>query len=281
MRWIIMASLLAVSQPRELGGVAFGREFVAAKAEAAKTGKPLFVLFDEVPGCSNCTSFGDAVLSDPVLVSAIEDAFVPVAIFNNQGGADREVLTHFGEPAWNNPVVRLIDANETELAPRISDTYSKEPVARAMVAALQKVGRPVPKYLLTIAQHSERYAPIYLAAPCFWAGEACLGALESVAATRVGYIGPNEVVEVQASQGFGKADILTAAKQAGCTVSEVTGTFKFSPSDDKYSLRNGRFRQLDLNDGQTMRINSAVANNADPTPFLTPKQRQALKAGNL
>ncbi len=34
-----------------------------------------------------------------------------------------------------------------------------------MVAALQKAGRPVPKYLLTIAQHSEHYEPIYLAAP--------------------------------------------------------------------------------------------------------------------
>jgi len=41
---------VAKEQPKELGLVKFGRDFDAAVATAKKEKKPLFVLFDEVPG---------------------------------------------------------------------------------------------------------------------------------------------------------------------------------------------------------------------------------------
>jgi hypothetical protein len=34
----------------ELGRVAWGRDYPAAQAESARTGKPILLLFDEVPG---------------------------------------------------------------------------------------------------------------------------------------------------------------------------------------------------------------------------------------
>jgi hypothetical protein len=278
MLFILAAGLVAASQPRELGKVPFLRDFAAAKAEAAGTGKPLFILFDEVPGCRNCTSFGEAVLSNDIVVSALAGNFVSVAIYNNESGADRVMLEHFGEPAWNNPVVRIMDGDERELTPRISDTYAAEPVARAMVSALQKVGRPVPAYLRTLAQGNDGYDPFYVLAACFWSAEACLGSLDSVSVTRVGYIGQNEVVEVQASQGHDKVSVIAEARKAGCAVSEVSGRFRFSESDDKYALRDGRFAKLHLTPAQATRVNSAIARNTDPAPYLTPAQRRELNA---
>lgn len=115
--WSIgMTGVRAGARPRELGRVHFERDFERAVQASKASGKPLFLLFDEVPGCSNCTSFGDAVLSDDLLVEAIETLFTPVAVYNNLGGADRDVLDRYREPAWNNPVVRFIDAADHELA---------------------------------------------------------------------------------------------------------------------------------------------------------------------
>ena len=45
------------------------------------------------------------------MVEAIEDAFVPVVVFNNKGGKDAQLLKRFNEPSWNNPVVRFLDGS--------------------------------------------------------------------------------------------------------------------------------------------------------------------------
>lgn len=39
-----------LNQPEELGQVAWGRDLDAAKAKSAQTGKPILLLFQEVPG---------------------------------------------------------------------------------------------------------------------------------------------------------------------------------------------------------------------------------------
>lgn len=52
---------------RELGQVHWWRDYAGARAEAARSRKPLLVLFDEVPGCSTCVGYGEQVLSDPRL----------------------------------------------------------------------------------------------------------------------------------------------------------------------------------------------------------------------
>jgi hypothetical protein len=87
------------------------------------------------------------VLSHPLLVEAIENEFVPVAIHNNKPGRDAEILKRFGEKAWNNPVVRFLDAVGEDLVPRRGGVYSAAGIAARMVTALQAAKRPVPGYL--------------------------------------------------------------------------------------------------------------------------------------
>ncbi len=64
-------------QPIEAGKVDWGRDLEAALASSQQTGKPLFALFQEIPGCAGCQQFGRDVLSNPLLVEAIESEFTP------------------------------------------------------------------------------------------------------------------------------------------------------------------------------------------------------------
>ncbi len=288
--------MITSQPPRELGKVAFGRDFEVARAEAARSGKPLLVLFDEVPGCANCTSFGDAVLSDELIVAAAQDAFVPVAIYNNHAGADRVVLERFGELAWNNPVVRILDAQGRDLAPRLADTYEKEALARQMVAALTKSKRDVPGYLQALAEQADVYQPLYLSMGCFWSGEACLGDLDGVATTRTGFLEGHEVVELLPAHGRVAAEVAARAVSAGCAIAVYassasqrdalvkagidahlgTTKFTFSAKDDKYSLRSHVLAGAGLTPTQATRVNAALAKGRDPSPWLTPRQAKLL-----
>lgn len=47
---LMPVSLYAEDPPIELGAVNWGRDLEAAKKTSAKTGKPIMVLFQEVPG---------------------------------------------------------------------------------------------------------------------------------------------------------------------------------------------------------------------------------------
>jgi Thioredoxin-like len=93
-------------------------DYDTAPASAKESGKPVFLLFQEVPGCAGCKQFGRDVLSDTAVVRGIEENFIPLLIPNNQPGRDAEVLAKSGEPAWNYQVIRFLEANGRDLIPR-------------------------------------------------------------------------------------------------------------------------------------------------------------------
>jgi len=127
----------APDNPIELGQVHWLRNYDEAIEKSQATGLPIFVLFQEVPGCSNCTTYGNEVLSHPFMVELIESHFVPLAIFNNKGGHDRKILKQFNEPTWNNPVVRIINHNGKDLVSRLSGDFSRGGLASKVKSALQ------------------------------------------------------------------------------------------------------------------------------------------------
>jgi hypothetical protein len=129
-------------------------------------------------------------------VKTIADEFVAVAVANNIKGADAEILARFKEPAWNNPIVRLLDADEKDIVPRQED-YSAHVLMKRMTAALEKSKRAVPKEL-TAAATGVAIKPetAVFAMHCYWVGEAKLGLLDGVVGTRIGELQKQEVVEV-------------------------------------------------------------------------------------
>lgn len=137
-----------IKNPIEVGDVQWGRNFDAALSNSAKTGKPILILFQEIPGCSGVKNFGREVLTNPSLVKAIENEFIPVLVYNNrQGGMDQKLLKHFREPAWNYQVIRFINAAGNDIIPRKDHVWTTSGVAARMLEVLKAVDRPVPKYI--------------------------------------------------------------------------------------------------------------------------------------
>ncbi len=118
------------------------------------TGRPVFLLFQEVPGCRGCQDFGRTVLSNPRMVAAIETEFIPVLVYNNRGGKDRQLLERFNEPAWNFQVVRFLDAEGRDIIPRKDRVWTVRHLASRMIETLQAADRPVPDVLRTLAEKS-------------------------------------------------------------------------------------------------------------------------------
>jgi Thioredoxin-like/Peptide methionine sulfoxide reductase len=189
------------SAPIELGKVNWLRNFDEAVKQSQQQNKPLLVLFQEVPGCSTASGYGKNVLSQPLIVEAVESLFVPLAIYNNIGRHDSTVLTSFGEPSWNNPVIRIMTPDRKELAPRLSGDYSQLGIVNSMIRALENNNQTVPDYLRLLKRELSARASgtekALFAMSCFWSGEEALGRIEGVVSTNPGFIKGHEAVEVE------------------------------------------------------------------------------------
>jgi len=92
------------------------------------------------------------VLTNPNLVRAIEEEFIPMLVYNNRGGdMDRELLQRYREPAWNFQVIRFLDADGRDIIPRKDRVWTTRGVAKRMVKTLEVLKRPVPNYLEELA----------------------------------------------------------------------------------------------------------------------------------
>jgi len=290
-----------IPQPEELGAVNWLRDYDQAIAAAKQTSKPVLILFQEVPGCSTCRGYGNEVLSHPLIVEAIEEFFVPLAIHNNKGGKDKKVLASFGEPSWNNPVVRIIDTDRNPLTARINGKYDRSSLVKGMVAALEKANRTVPEYLQLLKENlgagpqSTQQATFGMY--CFWSGEAKLGNIPGVVDSEPGFMGNSEVVSVTFNADITSyEDLVVTAKEkkafdriftyteeqekvaeslVGSSSSKKAGKFR-ADSQPKYYLLHSPYRLLPMLPNQASRVNTAVGLGGDPTIFLSPKQLEIL-----
>jgi len=289
--------------PPELGRVQWLRGFDKATEQAKKVDKPVLVLFQEVPGCHTCVSYGQDVLSHPLIVEAAETLFVPVAIFNNIQGPDQITLTSFREKAWNNPVVRIVSADRSALAPRLGSDYSLAGLASTMVTALKELNRPVPEYLSLVAtEHGARRAGLERATfvmHCFWEGEAALGKLPATVSTMPGFVNELEVVDVEFDpKVMSYESLLNEAKRLDCASKVFThsteqqqlaaklvgdGAIPFTgtvrPDEaPKYYLANSPYRHVPMTPTQAARVNAALGLKGNPDRFLSLRQQKILQA---
>ncbi len=286
----------------ELGEVDWHRDFEAARAAAREQDKPMFVLFTEVPGCATVRGFGRIVLSDAFIVNVIESHFVPVAIFNNVEGEDREVLESFDEPTWNNPVARIIEPDRTALADRFAGPYSTTALLETIGEALEEAKGKIPTYLQLrdreLSSRGHRETAIFNMY-CFWSGEAGLGRLDGVVRTRPGFLEGTEVVRVTYdSRQTSYEKLLEAAKLSGAassvfatsekqfeTAESVFGDsveltredVRVADDDRKYHLQHSPWRAVEMTELQRTRVNSALEADRDPREYLSPTQREQVE----
>lgn len=255
------------------------------------------ILFQEVPGCATCVGYGEQVLSHPLLVDAIENLFIPVAVYNNIGGDDRKTLNSFNEPTWNNPVVRIVSVDRRELASRVDGDYTLRGITNAMVASLKAVGREIPEYLQILHDEVEvSFRPTEratFAMSCFWEGEAALGKIEGILSTIPGYLNGNEVVKVEYDPSvISYADLVKKAQTQQCALRVFTRTGKQHEvartlvgnaavtseesvrpdSEPKYYLSKTLLRFVPMTPLQAAHVNAAVGDGDDPANFLSPRQ---------
>ena len=290
-------------QADELGTVNWIRDFEDGLAKSEKDSKPVFVLFQEVPGCATCRNYGHNVLSHPLIAEAIETLFVPIAIFNNKGGADAKVLKLYGEPSWNNPVVRIVGSNGKDIVKRIGGNYSKLGVVAAMKEALTNRNQPIPKYLellyeeLTAEEAGTETATFSMY--CFWTGEKKLGNLDGVIETQPGFMNNREVVEVEFDPNkISYETLLKKANKSGCashvfadddkqlkasklivgkTGSSEKGDFRLD-REPKYYLSKTVYQYVPMTQLQSARANSLIGNAELPDEVLSPRQIALVKS---
>lgn len=267
------------TQWKELGAVSWYRDYDQALALAEEQHKAVLILFQEVPGCATCRNYGHNVLSHPLMVEAIKDQFIPLAIYNNAGGKDKVILERFGEPSWNNPVVRIVDSKGNNLIDRIAGNYSALALADGMQQALSVQKRPVPAYLsLLVAELGlgkksilkESYFSMY----CFWSGEKHLGDHEAVVATEPGFMGGKEVVKVKYDPSrTSEKELKEYAQKAQCAPITHDANYRLAANDHHYYLKRSRYQYLPLTQAQKTKINSALGNGKSAEHYLSPQQK--------
>lgn len=280
------------SNPIELGKVNWNRNYDSAIQLSKQENKPVFILFQEVPGCSTCQKYGKGVLSHPFIVEALEDEFVPLAIFNNKKGHDAQILQQFKEPSWNNPVARIIDQDGKELTKRVSGNYSQLGVVDAIISALTEAGREVPVYLSLFREQliaQENQKEVALSMYCFWSGEKEIASIKGVVATEAGFMDGKEVVKVSYNSKDVTANKIakTAAKvncADGVYVPSRSDHFNFKDAktktystyrkdkQNKYYLYNSDYKYVPMLPIQELKVNRALATKQDPDEFLSPRQ---------
>ncbi len=281
------------NNPIELGKVSWERDYSLALSQSKKTGKPLFILFQEVPGCGTCQRYGHHVMSHPFIVEAIETHFVPLVIYNNKGGADKKILRKFNEPSWNNPVVRIIDSDENELVSRISGKYSVGSVLTGIINAMHKTGLTIPAYLSdfhTQVVSKNVLNEVNFGMYCFWSGEKNIGAIGGVFSTEAGFMNGGEVVKIKYDPNI--IDLESLKKEADKTRNaervfvsdpreynldnlEKSGRFRLD-KESKYYLYNSKYSKIPMTEYQAMRINSVLGHGKNPMGLLSPRQQYLL-----
>lgn len=291
---IVLTSLLLVNEadPVELGKVNWLRNYDEAIQQAEVRQKPVFLLFQEVPGCGTCRKYGSNVLSHPLIVEAIEDEFVPLAIFNNQKGHDLDILNQFKEPSWNNPVARIVDEKGRDVVKRVSGNYSQLGIVEAMIEALVKSGREVPVYLKLLQEQlvGEEYAEeLALSMYCFWTGEKELASMPGVISTEAGFMDGKEVVKVKYNSKFTSSEKLaSSAAKVNCAdgvyVPSTSSAYKFKDvavmpyskyrkdKETKYYVYNSDYKYLPMLPIQELKVNRALATRSDADALLSPRQ---------
>ncbi|WP_193212995.1 VPGUxxT family thioredoxin-like (seleno)protein, type 2 [Luteolibacter marinus] len=258
--------------PVEVGTVNWSRDLDQSLAAAKQSGKPVFLLFQEVPGCAGCKNFGREVLSAPSIVGMIERNFIPVLVHNNKDGKDAEILRRYQERAWNYQVVRFLDGEGKDLIPRKDHVWTREALTRRMREALAKAGREE-------AAAAPATRQVAFAQHCFWTGEMKLGAIEGTVRTEAGFFRGREVTLVDYDPATIRLeDLIRSARTAGVAdavylsgedqaapagaagfgnATLLDDSYRKAPaSDQKRQLKGTKFSKLDLTPEQATKVNA-------------------------
>jgi hypothetical protein len=297
----------------------FHHSFSAAQELSRGNGKPIILLFTELGrlGSQVCQDFGKESLTHAAVVDLLGDEFVAVSVNNavvrKERGENDQTLARFAEHERpGHAVIRFVDAEGSELAPRLADPDA-DAVVRHALAALARAGRELPAYARSMAIPL-REQQLFFSAQCFWTAEAHMGRLAAATSAQAIWL-PGRGIDERGRQDYGgeqeglrfgfdpslaSADeIVVAAAALGfvhieeplSTVQEAeagaknatTKTWRLAqPSDHLHCIglkREPRYDAVQLTARQAMVANSACFHSdVDGYPLLSPTQQKQLNA---
>lgn len=288
----------APQQEEELGLVKWSRSYDDAIAKAQKDNKAVFILFQEVPGCSTCKNYGNNLLTHPLIVEALETYFVPLVIHNNKGGEDAKILRKFDEPSWNNPVARIINPKtEKDITKRLNGRYDMQSLIGTISSGILASNQLIPNYLHLLAQEysAEDLRETHFSMYCFWSGEKNLGMIDGVMATKAGFMNGAEVVKIKYDASkLEEKELITFAASRNCAdgvfsndqrevkaAKEMNirtkdkGKFR-ADKQPKYYTYNTDYKYIPMTSLQALKVNTAISNKISPDDFLSPRQLELL-----
>jgi len=288
--------------PVELGKVNWLRNYDKALSISKQKGLPVFILFQEVPGCATCSTYGNKVLSHPFIVEAIESHFIPLVIYNNKSGQDAKILKRYKEPSWNNPVARIVDEQGKNLVPRLSGNYSRSGIVDMIINGMLRSNQLAPGYLklfqeelkLSRSESKELTLSMY----CFWTGEKEIGKIPGVFKTAAGFMNGREVVQVAYDPSIvDEKELISSANDSRCadqvftddenisrTAKKIVGKKNVTKTsklrydqDQKYYLKKSKYANIPMTEYQRMKANSLIGSGQSPIEILSPRQLQLSK----
>lgn len=230
------------NQQIEIGTITWERNYEKAVEKSKESGKPIFLLFQEVPGCQGCQDFGKDVLSNPLIKKSVEEAFIPLMIRNNaSSGHDQEILKKFREPAWNYQVIRFLTPDGEDIIPRKDKVWTAKALSERMIQALKKEKKKIPPALdlVHLESDTEHHEVAAFAMYCFWTGEAELGRINGVLSTEAGWLDGREVTLVKFHvKTLPLSTLVTEAKKVDCAQAVYLPSSTTAPAETK-GLRVG------------------------------------------
>lgn len=285
-----------IDQPTELGHVHWLRDYNEAIAQSKEKSLPIFIFFQEVPGCHTCSTFGKQVMSHPLIVEAIETHFIPLAVYNNKGGKDARILKLYKEPSWNNPVIRIVNSEGEDVVQRHASAYMPAQVVNTIQNALLASNQISPTYLNLLYQElSDNKEEAILSMYCFWTGEREIGSMKGVISTQAGYMNGTEVVKVKYDPSLiSYEDLINDSARKKCADKVYTnesnelaiandneiptrGLNKYKVDrQDKYYLSKTDFQYIPMLSIQATKSNALIAKRQSPEELLSPRQLSIL-----
>lgn len=268
-----------LDQQEELGLVSWYRDYDEAIIASKTKNKPILILFQEVPGCSTCKKYGNNIIGNPLLAEITEQFFIPLLIHNNKQGDDKKVLDKYNEPAWNNPVVRIIDSNGKNLIKRISGIYTPKGFYDRINSFFiqEKILPPIYFSLLgeeLDAKSNNRTKTVYYKTYCFWTGQKIFGGINGVLSTETAHSNKGELVKIEYDQSIlSLSELKAIAKQNNYTITEKDRSYTRAIDDDNFYLKKTSYKHLPLTNIQKTKINSALGDGKDPKKYLSPQQQ--------
>jgi len=112
----------------------------SALKASAKTGKPVFILFEGE--ASSSRALKNDVLKHPLFIESIDTDFIPLLVKNSKSGNSKDLIAKYNISREKLPAIRFLDSSGKDIIPPKDDKITAAQLLPRMKSALGKISKP-------------------------------------------------------------------------------------------------------------------------------------------